>query len=106
MSATGQVLMDVITARGLRSSSALFLVAANAIFMAAGYGIHFYLGRTMGPVSYGSFGVVLGLMNTAVVLFTNGVPQAISRRLALSDYGRDTAGTAGLLLQLERYHAC
>ncbi len=60
----------------------LYLMLANALFALVGYIIHFWLGRQLGPIDYGAFGVVLYLMTTVNLLLTSGVPQSASKYIA------------------------
>ena len=60
----------------------LYLMLANGLFAVVGYIIHFGLGRHLGPVEYGSFGVVLYLMTTINLLVTSGIPQSASKYIA------------------------
>lgn len=55
---------------------------ANGVFALVGYIIHFWLGRHLGPVEYGVFGVVLYLMNTVDLFITSGIPKSASKYIA------------------------
>jgi stage V sporulation protein B len=65
----------------------LYLMLANTLFAIVGYIIHFGLGRHLGPVDYGTFGVVLYLMTTVNLVITSGIPQSASKHIA-EDYSR------------------
>lgn len=60
---------------------------ANSILFLSGYVIHFGLGRYLGPVDYGTFGVVLSLMTTINFFVTSGIPMSASKYIA-EDYSR------------------
>ena len=60
----------------------LYLMLSNALFALVGYIIHFWLGRQLGPIDYGAFGVVLYLMTTVNLLLTSGIPQSASKHIA------------------------
>ena len=64
------------------SKGTLYLTIANVIFLLCGYAIHLGLGRYLGPASYGTFGVVLTLMNTVTLVLTSGFPDAASKYIA------------------------
>jgi O-antigen/teichoic acid export membrane protein len=63
----------------------LYLMIANGLFALVGYIIHFWLGRSLGPVEYGTFGVVLALMTTIDLLITSGIPRSAAKYIA-EDY--------------------
>ncbi|MFC1948306.1 flippase [Chloroflexota bacterium] len=65
----------------------LYLIIANAVLALVGYIIHFWLGRYLGPVDYGVFGVVIYLMTTVNLFITSGFPQSASKYIA-EDYSR------------------
>lgn len=79
---------------------AALVTAASALFVLSGYAVNVWLGRLLGPVDFGRFGVVLALMTIINVLQNASVPQAVAR------YAASHPGTAaallrrGLLLQL------
>ncbi|MCK4965330.1 MAG: oligosaccharide flippase family protein, partial [Dehalococcoidia bacterium] len=52
----------------------LYLMVAAGVFLVSGYVIHFWLGRYLGPESYGLFGIVLALMTIADLLLISGWP--------------------------------
>jgi len=60
----------------------LYLMVASAVFGLASYIIHFGLGRYLGPVDYGIFGVVLSLVTTVNLLITSGIPQSAAKYIA------------------------
>jgi len=57
----------------------LALVGAQFALMAGGYVIHFYLGRKLGPASYGTFGVVFSYLIWLEVSLIGGFPYAIRK---------------------------
>ena len=75
----------------------LYLMVANGVFALAGYLIHFGLGRYLGPVDYGIFGVVLSLMTIVNTFFTAGFPQSASKFIA-----EDNARIAGIIRSTNR----
>lgn len=60
----------------------LYLTIDNGVLFLVGYGIHFGLGRYLGPADYGVFGVTLALMSTVNILLTSGFPQSASKHIA------------------------
>jgi stage V sporulation protein B len=75
----------------------LYLMVSNGVFALAGYLIHFGLGRYLGPVDYGIFGVVLSLMTIVNTFFTAGFPQSASKFIA-----EDNAKIAGIIKSTNR----
>ena len=60
----------------------VYIMIAQVIFLSSGYAVHFGLGRYLGPVEYGTFGVILSLLAMVHLFLQNGVPQAISKYVA------------------------
>src|SRR5262245_31574235 len=72
--------------------------AAAVLFVVAGYIINVVLGRALGPLEYGLFGVVIGLMTVANALQTSGVPQALAKFAAEQRHSpADLLLTGGIL---------
>lgn len=65
----------------------LYLTMATGVSLLVGYVIHFWLGRYLGPVDYGMFGVVLSLMTIVNIFLTSGFPQSASKHIA-EDYSK------------------
>jgi stage V sporulation protein B len=63
-------------------TSALFIVAAQAVVLILGWITHPIIGRFLGPAAYGVYGVVLSLQTIVGLLLTLGIPMAISRFVA------------------------
>lgn len=75
----------------------LYLMVSNGVFALAGYLVHFGLGRYLGPVDYGIFGVVLSLMTVVNTFFTAGFPQSASKYIA-----EDNTRIAGIIKSTNR----
>lgn len=58
------------------------LAIASIVFMAAGYLINVWLGRSLGPEAYGIYGIIISLMTTVNIMQTSGLPQATSKFIA------------------------
>lgn len=65
-----------------RLTGAVSLVAAQAVVLGLGYVTHLWIGRVLGPASYGIFGIVLSLQTIVGMMLTFGVPMGISRFVA------------------------
>jgi O-antigen/teichoic acid export membrane protein len=81
-------------------SSALAVTVASALFVVAGYAINVALGRALGPVDYGLFGVVIGLMTVVNALQTSAIPQAIAKFAAEHRYELNDLLVSGGVLQM------
>jgi O-antigen/teichoic acid export membrane protein len=65
----------------------IYLMAAQAAFVASGYAIHISLGRLLGPSEYGIYAVVISLMTMVNLILTTGIPQAVAKYVAHDDGG-------------------
>ena len=61
---------------------ALYLMAANIVFLTTGYFIHVGLARILGPASYGIFGVVIYLVTLGDTVLNSGIPAGASKFIA------------------------
>ncbi len=77
-----------------RLSGALALSLSQASVLLFGYVTHLWIGRKLGPASYGIYGVVLSVQTILGMFLTLGVPSAVSRFVA-----QDTAHAGGILRQ-------
>lgn len=75
-----------------RISGAVYLVAAQGVVLVLGYATHLWIGRILGPASYGIYGVVLSVQSIVGLLLTLGVPVAVSRFVS-----RDEASARSIL---------
>ncbi len=62
----------------------LYQAIAKASFVAGGYAVHLGLGRYLGPVAYGTIGIVLSVTGVLRIFVMNGTRQAVSRLTAVS----------------------
>lgn len=78
-----------------------FYITISALFFVlSGYLINIWLGRTLGPESYGIYGVVIALL-TAINLFqTSGLPQATSKFISSQPEKEDEILKSSLKLQV------
>ena len=63
----------------------IYLMFAQAAFVASGYAIHIGLARLLGPSDYGIYAVVISLMTMVNLILTTGIPQAVSKYVAHED---------------------
>jgi O-antigen/teichoic acid export membrane protein len=68
--------------RQSRLTGALSVTVAQAVVLLFGYVAHLWIGRALGPESYGDYGIVLNIQTIAGIILTLGVPMAVSRFVA------------------------
>lgn len=86
--------------RQSRLTGALSLVTAQAIVLLLGYVTHLWIGRVLGPASYGIYGVVLSIQSIIGLILTLGVPIAVSRFVAQDEGSARSTLRQALRLQL------
>lgn len=64
------------------SRALAWLTASEIVYNVSGYVIHAALGRTLGPESYGRYGLVVTVTTMIIILIGNGVPTAMSKYLS------------------------
>lgn len=64
------------------SRAVVWLTMAEIIFNLAGYIIHSFVGRMLGPSDYGRFSLVVTLTTMIIILIGNGIPTAMSKYLS------------------------
>ncbi|MFH0952039.1 MAG: oligosaccharide flippase family protein [Patescibacteria group bacterium] len=52
---------------------------ANIFFLATGYLAQILIGRSLSPADFGTFGVIIFLLNLIEYVFTNGISQSLSK---------------------------
>jgi O-antigen/teichoic acid export membrane protein len=67
------------------AKGAAYLTLSSIIFMASGYIINIWLGKTLGPKTYGTYGIVISIMSLINIMQTAGLPQAVSKFIASRD---------------------
>jgi len=78
----------------------IYLMAAQAAFVASGYAIHIGLARLLGPSDYGIYAVVISLMTMVNLILTTGIPQAVSKYVAHDDGSAEEIKKMALKMQL------
>jgi O-antigen/teichoic acid export membrane protein len=77
-----------------------WLLAAQLVFFLTSYALHIVLGRTLGPVDYGLFGVVLYATNMIRTMVQSGVPMAVTRYVSAEPSKSEAIYRTGFRLQL------
>src|SRR3989344_7675326 len=65
-----------------RITGAISLVLSQAAILVFGYATHLWIGRVLGPATYGVYGVVLSIQTIFGIFLTLGIPMAVSRFVA------------------------
>jgi O-antigen/teichoic acid export membrane protein len=60
----------------------IVVTVASGLFVISGYVVNVWMGRLLGPVDYGRFGVVIGLLTVLNVIQNAAIPQAVARAAA------------------------
>lgn len=61
---------------------ATYLIISQIIFLLSGYGIQITTGRILGPEDYGTFGIILYLLNTINLVVVSGMTKTASKFLS------------------------
>lgn len=77
----------------------VYLSVSSGIFVVAGYVVNLWLGRYLGPVNYGMYGVVISLMSMVNLVQSAGLPNAVSKYIAEDESNADGILAKGLTLQ-------
>jgi len=81
-------------------SGTIYLTISGFIFMVSGYILNIWLGKYLGPVGYGIYGVIISLMNAFTVMQTSGLPQATSKFISEDENNSDGVLWSSLVVQL------
>ncbi|MBU0598251.1 flippase [Patescibacteria group bacterium] len=79
---------------------AAYLTFANLIFMGSGYIIQILIGRFFDPALYGTFGIVIYLINLLNTILTSGFFQGISRSIAEKETAAKTILRKSLKIEI------
>ncbi len=78
----------------------MVLTISSIIFLISGYLINLWLGRHLGPETYGVYGIIISLMTVVNIIQTSGLPQATSKFIAEDHVGPDIILLPAFYLQL------
>jgi len=76
----------------------LYLMIAQVIFLGSGYIIHVGLAKTISPIEYGRFGVILSILMITQIFLNMGIPETVSKFIS---EGRDTKKVKKKALQIQ-----
>lgn len=63
----------------------LYLSISSVLFMLTGYLLNIFLGRLLGPIEYGTYGVILTFITLVNTIQSFGIPQATSKLLSQNE---------------------
>lgn len=78
----------------------IYLTLSSIIFIITGYIINVILGRVLGPVSYGTYGVIVSLISLVNVLQTSGFTQSASKYIAEDETNAPEIFRSALTIQM------
>jgi stage V sporulation protein B len=78
----------------------LLMSSSSFIFVITAYLTNIWLGRHLGPESYGVYGVIINLMTAINLTQNSGLPQSVAKYIAEDDSNESTILKSGLILQL------
>ncbi|MBN1795972.1 MAG: flippase [Sedimentisphaerales bacterium] len=76
------------------------IMTAKAVWVLSNFVIHVGVGRLLGPVQYGEFGVILSILSIGFLVLGNGLRQAIVKYVAESPESNGAMARTGLVMQL------
>jgi stage V sporulation protein B len=79
--------------------STLSITAASLVYVVSSYLANLWLGRTLGPEQYGTYGVVLSVWTIINLVLTAGIPSAVSKFIASDSNKTNEILKSGLILQ-------
>jgi O-antigen/teichoic acid export membrane protein len=77
----------------------VYLLGAQITFLVSSYVMHIFLGRYLGPVEYGLFGVILYAANISRAFVSSGIPMAVTRYISAEPKAAEAIYRAGFKLQ-------
>jgi O-antigen/teichoic acid export membrane protein len=82
------------------SQGTLYLTIANLTFLLSGCIINIGLGRMMGPESFGIYAVIISIATIFNLIFSTGIPQAISKYTSEDVCHKKSVLKSGLILSI------
>lgn len=64
----------------------IFNLASNVVFFFSGYVLHFFLGNTMPPASYGIVGTIITVLDFEYMFLSNGARQSLAKEISLKQH--------------------
>ncbi len=78
---------------------ATYLLGAQAVFFCSGYAMHIVLGRYLGPVEYGLFGVTLYAATMIRTFVASGIPMSVARYVSSEPEKAEAVYQSGFKIQ-------
>ena len=64
----------------------IFNLASNVVFFFSGYVLHFFLGNTMPPASYGIVGTIITVLDFEYMFLSNGARQSLAKEISFKQH--------------------
>ncbi len=80
--------------------SFIYLLISNLVFMASGFIVHLISGRLLGPVSYGTFGIIYAIISITYLILGGGVKRSVTKYAAGAPEQAGSIRSAGLKVQM------
>jgi stage V sporulation protein B len=77
----------------------IYITISSIVFIISGYLINVWLGRYLGPIDYGRYGVITALMSIINIIITSGLTQATSKFISEKPKDTDKILKSSLYLQ-------
>lgn len=78
----------------------IFQTLNSLIFVLCSYIIHYFLGKNMTPAEYGTWGIILVILDFEYLFVNNGVRQAVAREVAYKRYDTIDIIKKSVMLQM------
>ncbi len=91
---------DLARPAGQLAPGIALVLAGQASFVLCGYLLHFYLSRAIGPVVFGTYGVIINVLTWTESVLESGVPWAVRRFLPADPKASTSILRAGLTWQM------
>jgi len=76
------------------------MLISSVIWMGSSFLVHTVTGRLLGPVSYGTFGIIYAIISTSYIVLGGGVKRAVTKYAATAPDQAGDIRIAGLKVQL------
>lgn len=78
----------------------IFQIANSLFFVLCSYIVHYFLGQNMTPTEYGTWGIILVILDFEYLFVNNGVRQAVAREIAYKRYDTIDVIKKSVILQM------
>ncbi len=82
------------------SKGLIYMLISSVIWMGSSFLVHSIAGRMLGPISYGTFGIIYAFISTSYIVLGGGVKRAVTKYTAGSPAQAGDIRIAGIKVQL------